>query len=201
MLKIIGIGVFLAVFQQWCGINVIFSYAQDIFNAAGYHVNGVLFDIVITGAVNLIFTLVAMGLVDRGGRRPLMLFGAGGLVITHTLLGFAYHEQMKGLPIVILVMAAIACYAMTLAPITWVLISEIFPNRIRGTAISIAVSALWIADFVLTQTFPALKAAVGTAGAFWLYAAICVSGFIFVLAAVPETSGKSLEQVESDMLK
>ncbi len=201
MLKIIGIGIFLAVFQQWCGINVIFSYAQDIFNAAGYHVNGVLFDIVITGAVNLIFTLVAMGLVDRIGRRPLMLFGAGGLVITHTLLGFAYHEQIKGLPIVILVMAAIACYAMTLAPITWVLISEIFPNRIRGTAISIAVSALWIADFVLTQTFPALKAAVGTAGAFWLYGTICVAGFIFVFAAVPETSGKSLEQVESDMLK
>ncbi len=201
LLKIIGIGVVLAIFQQWCGINVIFSYAQDIFNAAGYHVSGVLFDIVITGAVNLVFTLVAMGLVDRVGRRPLMLFGAAGLVVTHTLLGYAYHQHIKGLPIVILVMAAIACYAMTLAPITWVLISEIFPNRIRGTAISVAVSALWIADFVLTQTFPALNAAVGTSGAFWLYAAICLAGFIFVVAFVPETSGKSLEQVEREILK
>ncbi len=199
VLKIIGIGVLLAVFQQWCGINVIFSYAQNIFHSAGYHVNGVLFDIVITGAVNLIFTLVAMGLVDRLGRRPLMLIGAGGLVVTHTLLGFAYYKHIDGLPIVILVMAAIACYAMTLAPITWVLISEIFPNRIRGTALSIAVSALWIADFVLTQTFPALKAAIGTAGAFWLYAVICAAGFAFVLSAVPETKGKSLEELEKNM--
>ena len=200
VLKIIGIGVLLAVFQQWCGINVIFSYAQDIFHAAGYHVNGVLFDIVITGAVNLIFTIVAMGLVDRLGRRPLMLIGAGGLVVPHTLLGFAYYKHIEGLLIVILVMAAIACYAMTLAPITWVLISEIFPNRIRGTAISIAVSALWIADFVLTQTFPSLKASIGTAGAFWLYAIICAAGFVFVLTAVPETKGKSLEELENNML-
>ena len=200
VLKIIGIGVLLAVFQQWCGINVIFSYAQDIFHSAGYHVNGVLFDIVITGAVNLVFTLVAMGLVDRLGRRPLMLIGAGGLVVTHTLLGYAFYRHIDGLPIVILVMAAIACYAMTLAPITWVLISEIFPNRIRGTALSIAVSTLWIADFVLTQTFPSLKAVVGTAGAFWLYAVICALGFVFVLAAVPETKGKSLEELEKNML-
>ena len=128
-----------------------------------------------------------------------MLIGAGGLVVTHTLLGFAYYKHIDGLPIVILVMAAIACYAMTLAPITWVLISEIFPNRIRGTAISIAVSALWIADFVLTQTFPSLKAAVGTAGAFWLYAIICAAGFGFVMAAVPETKGKSLEELENNM--
>lgn len=201
VLKIVGIGVLLAIFQQWCGINVIFSYAEDIFNAAGYHVSGVLFDIVITGAVNLVFTIVAMGLVDRLGRRPLMLFGAGGLVVTHTLLGFAYHDHIKGLPVVILVMAAIACYALTLAPITWVLISEIFPNRIRGTAISIAVSSLWIADFVLTQTFPALKAAVGTSGAFWLYAMICAAGFIFVFLAVPETKGVSLEELEKNVLR
>jgi sugar porter (SP) family MFS transporter len=199
-LKIIGVGVVLAVLQQWCGINVIFSYAQDIFHAAGYHVNGVLFDIVITGAVNLIFTIVAMGLVDRIGRRLLMLIGAGGLVVTHTLLALAYHEHVKGLEVVILVMAAIACYAMTLAPITWVLISEIFPNRIRGTAVSIAVSALWIADFILTFTFPALQAAIGASGAFWLYAAICAAGFVFILAAVPETRGKSLEQVEKELL-
>jgi MFS family permease len=154
----------------------------------------------IIGAVNLIFTLVAMGLVDRIGRRLLMLGGAGGLIVTHTLLGFAYYTQIQGLPVVIFVMAAIACYAMTLAPVTWVLISEIFPNRIRGTAISIAVSTLWVADFLLTQTFPMLKAAVGNAGAFWLYALICIAGFIFILIAIPETKGKSLEQVEKALL-
>lgn len=201
VLKIVTIGVVLAVFQQWCGINVIFSYAPDIFHAAGYQVNGMLFNIVIIGAVNLVFTLLAMALVDRLGRRPLMLIGAGGLIVTHLLLGFAYHDHAQGLPVVVLVMAAIACYAMTLAPVTWVLISEIFPNRVRGMAVSVAVSALWIADFILTQTFPALKAAAGVAGAFWLYATICAAGLIFIFLAVPETKGTSLEELESRLAK
>ncbi len=201
VLKIVGIGLVLAVFQQWCGINVIFSYAPDIFHAAGYHVNSLLFEIVIIGAVNLLFTLAAMVLVDRLGRRPLMLIGAAGLILTHSLLALAYHGHVQGLPVVILVMAAIACYAMTLAPVTWVLISEIFPNRIRGTALSIAVSALWIADFILTQTFPALKSAIGVGGAFWLYAIVCTGGFLFILRTVPETRGKSLEELEQILVK
>ncbi len=192
------IGIFLAVLQQWCGINIIFSYAQDIFQAAGYHITGVLFEIMVTGLVNLVFTFVAIGLVDKLGRRFLMLLGAGGLVVTHLLLGWAFLEHLKGSPVVVLVMAAIGCYAMTLAPVTWVLISEIFPNRIRGTAVSLAVSALWIADFILTQTFPLLKSAVGNVGAFWLYAAICAAGLLFILKFVPETRNRSLEQVERD---
>ncbi len=195
------IGIFLAVFQQWCGINIIFSYAQDIFQAAGYHITGVLFEIMVTGLVNLVFTLVAIGLVDKIGRRLLMLLGAGGLLVTHSLLGWAFLAHLKGWPVVILVMAAIGCYAMTLAPVTWVLISEIFPNRIRGTAVSLAVSALWIADFILTQTFPLLKGAVGNVGAFWLYAAICAAGFLFILKFIPETRNRSLEQLEMDFAK
>jgi sugar porter (SP) family MFS transporter len=197
LLWIIAVGIGLAVLQQWCGINVIFSYAQNVFNAAGYHVNGVLFEIVIMGAVNLIFTLAAMVFVDRLGRRKLMIIGVAGLTCIHLTLGWMFYSHMHGWIVVVFVMAAIACYAMTLAPITWVLISEIFPNQIRATAVSVAVSALWIADFLLTQSFPPLKARIGVAGAFWLYAGICFAGLIFILATVPETKGKSLEELEA----
>ena len=197
LIPILAMGVGLAVLQQWCGINVIFSYAQNVFSAAGYHVNGVLFNIVIMGAVNLVFTLAAMMFVDRLGRRTLMLIGVAGLTIIHFTLGWMFHMHLHGPWVVVTIMAAIACYAMTLAPVTWVLISEIFPNQIRATAVSVAVSALWIADFILTQTFPLLKAQIGAAGAFWLYAGICLVGFLFVFKAVPETKGKSLEELEA----
>ncbi|SPF37095.1 Arabinose-proton symporter (fragment) [Candidatus Sulfopaludibacter sp. SbA4] len=106
---------------------------------------------------------------------------------------------MKGPLVLVLTLSAIGCYAMSLAPITWVLISEIFPNRVRGMAVSIAVSALWIACFLLTFTFPILNSALGPAGAFWLYAAICIVGFGFVLLRVPETRSKSLEQIEREL--
>jgi MFS family permease len=107
---------------------------------------------------------------------------------------------VTGLPMLLLVLAAIACYSMSLAPVTWVVISEIFPNRIRGAAMSVAVSALWIACFILTYTFPILNAKLGSAGTFWLYAAICVLGFIFIFFKLPETKNKSLEQIERDLV-
>ncbi|SPE29777.1 conserved membrane hypothetical protein [Candidatus Sulfopaludibacter sp. SbA6] len=201
LLRILGIGVFLAVLQQWSGINVIFNYAEEIYRGAGYNVNGVLFNIVTTGAINLVCTLIALGFVDRFGRRALMLMGCAAIAVSHTLLGLAYHFGMKGLPVLVLTLCAIGCYAMSLAPITWVLISEIFPNRVRGLAVSISVSALWIACFLLTFTFPLLNSALGPAGAFWLYAGICSVGFLFVLLRVPETKGKSLEQIERELLK
>ena len=197
--RILGIGIALAVLQQWSGINVIFNYAEEIYRGAGYGVSGVLFNIVITGAINLAFTLAALGFVDRLGRRALMLAGCAGIALSHGLLGLAYRFGLKGLPVLVLTLCAIGCYAMSLAPVTWVLISEIFPNRVRGGAISIAVSALWIACFVLTFTFPALNAALGPSGAFWLYAAICVAGYLFVQARVPETKGRTLEQIEEDL--
>ena len=198
--KIVGIGVVLAVLQQWSGINVIFNYAEEIYRGAGYGVSGVLFNIVITGTINLLFTFVALGFVDRFGRRVLMLAGAGGIAVSHTLLGLAYHLGLKGLPVLLLTLATIGCYAMSLAPITWVLISEIFPNRIRGLAVSISVSALWVACFLLTFTFPLLNAAFGPSGTFWLYAAICIAGFLFIRAFVPETKGKTLERIERDLI-
>ncbi|MBC8094289.1 MAG: sugar porter family MFS transporter [Akkermansiaceae bacterium] len=197
--RVLLLGVTLAVFQQWCGINVIFNYAEDIFRAAGYDISTVLKNIAWTGSVNLAFTFVALGMVDRQGRRPLMLFGSAGLALAYLVLGLCYHNSVTGLPVLLLVLAAIACYSMSLAPVTWVVISEIFPNRIRGAAMAVAVASLWIACFVLTYTFPLLNAKLGPAGTFWLYGAICVLGFIFIKFKLPETKGKTLETIEHEL--
>ena len=198
--RIVMLGVFLAVLQQWCGINVIFNYAQEVFAAAGYGVSGIMFNIVITGIVNLLFTFVAIYTVDRFGRRILMLIGAGGLAGIYAILGAGYYLQSTGIHMLVLVISAIACYAMSLAPITWVVISEIFPNRIRGAAMSVAVSSLWVGCTVLTLTFPYLKAGLGAHGAFWLYGVICVIGFVVILKKLPETKGKSLEDIERELV-
>ncbi|MEX0320824.1 MAG: sugar porter family MFS transporter [Puniceicoccaceae bacterium] len=200
LLKILGLGIFIAMFQQWCGINVIFNYAQEIFQAAGYDVSGMMFNIVITGIVNLVFTFVAIKTVDRWGRRPLMLLGSGGLMGTFAILGSCYFFELKGPIVLLVVLVAIACYAMTLAPITWVLLSELFPNRIRGTAMSICVSALWIACFALTVTFKPINVALGAAGTFWLYGSICLVGFAVLYLRIPETKGKSLEDIERELV-
>jgi sugar porter (SP) family MFS transporter len=193
---VLVIGVILAVFQQWCGINVIFSYAEEIFIAAGFSVTDMLFNVVITGTVNLVFTLLAMRLVDNWGRRKLMLLGASGLAVIYVFLGASYFFEWKGLVVLVLVMTAIAAYAMTLAPITWVVLSEIFPNRIRGAAMAVATTALWIACFILTYTFPILNNLLDASGTFWLYAFICLAGFLFILKKLPETKGKTLEEIE-----
>jgi SP family sugar porter-like MFS transporter len=194
--RVVGLGVAIAVFQQWSGINVIFNYAQEVFAAAGYGVSDILFNIVITGSVNLLFTFVGMATVDRLGRRALMLLGAGGLAGVYTLMGAMYFLTVQGLPLLVLVVAAIACYAMSLAPVTWVILSEIFPNQIRGTALSVATFALWSACFLLTYTFPLLHSSLQASGTFWLYGAICVAGFWFIARRLPETKGKSLEEIE-----
>ncbi len=198
--KIVALGVFLAVFQQWCGINVIFNYAQEVFQAAGYEVGSLMFNIVVTGVVNLVFTFVAIYTVDRLGRRPLMLIGAAGLAGIYAVLGAAYFLQSTGIHMLILVVSAIACYSMSLAPITWVVISEIFPNRIRGAAMSVAVLSLWLGCTALTLTFPILEKAVGTHGVFWLYGGICVVGFAVIYLRLPETKGKSLEEIERELV-
>jgi MFS transporter, SP family, arabinose:H+ symporter len=199
--KLLILGIVLAVFQQWCGINVIFNYAQEIFTNAGYGVSDILFNIVITGCVNLIFTFVGMFTVDRLGRKALMLLGAGGLAGIYAVLGTMYFFHIQGLPLLIMVVTAIACYAMSLAPVTWVVLSEIFPNRMRGTAMSIATFSLWAACFILTYTFPLLNQLLNASGTFWLYGCICLLGFLFIFKRLPETKGKSLEQIEQDFSK
>ncbi len=200
LLRILIIGIALAVLQQWCGINVIFNYAEDIFSAAGFGVSDILFNIVITGTVNLLFTFVALYTVDRWGRRPLMLIGTGGLTVIYIFIGLSYILQSSGVHVLLLVVLAIGTYAMSLAPVVWVVISEIFPNRIRGAAMAVSVSALWIACFVLTYTFPYLNRGLGAAGTFWVYAGICVLGFVFIKTRLPETKGKSLEEIEKELV-
>lgn len=201
MPKILLIGVVIAAFQQWCGINVIFNYAQEIFAVAGYDVSDILFNILITGVVNVIFTFVGMYTVDKLGRRTLLLFGAIGLACIYAILGTCYYFQVTGIAVLALVVAAIACYAMSLAPITWVVISEIFPTRIRGMAMAVSTFSLWTACFILTYTFPLLNAGLGAYGTFWLYGIICILGFIFIKAKLPETKGKSLEEIEKELTK
>jgi SP family sugar porter-like MFS transporter len=200
MIRLLALGIFLAVFQQWCGINVVFNYAQEIFAAAGYQVSDILFNIVVTGAVNLAFTFVAIRTVDHLGRRPLMPAGAGGLAVTYLLLGASYHFKLGGFPVLALVVTAVACYSFSLAPITWVILSEIFPNRIRGAAMAVSVFSLWAACFVLTYTFPFLNRGLGAAGTFWLYCAICVTGFVVIRLKLPETKNKTLEQIERELV-
>ena len=197
--KILVLGIVIAVFQQWCGINVIFNYAQEIFSNAGYSVSDILFNIVITGSVNLIFTFIGMFTVDRLGRKALMLVGSGGLAGIFAVIGAMYFFHIQGLPLLIMVVVAIACYAMSLAPVTWVVLSEIFPNRIRGVAMSIATFALWAACFVLTYTFPLLNKMLNASGTFWLYGIICILGFWFIFKKLPETKGKSLEEIEKEL--
>jgi SP family arabinose:H+ symporter-like MFS transporter len=199
--KMLFLGIVIAVFQQWCGINVIFNYAQEIFATAGYSVSDILFNIVITGSVNLIFTFVGMFTVDKFGRKALMLLGSGGLAGIFAIIGGMYFFHLQGLPLLIMVIAAIACYAMSLAPVTWVILSEIFPNRIRGTVMSVATFSLWAACFVLTYTFPLLNQFLKASGTFWLYGFICLLGFWFILKKLPETKGKSLEEIEHEMAK
>lgn len=199
MPKILLIGMVIAAFQQWCGINVIFNYAEEIFSAAGYGVSDILFNIIITGITNLIFTIIGMYTVDKLGRRTLLIFGSVGLASIYTLLGACYYYQFSGIAVLVLVMLAIGCYAMTLAPITWVVISEIFPTKIRGAAMAISTFSLWTACFILTYTFPLLNASLGAYGTFWLYGAICVLGFWFIKNNLTETKGKSLEQIEQEL--
>ena len=194
--RVLLIGVTLAVLQQWCGINVIFNYAQEIFTAAGYALSSIFFNIVITGVVMCLFTFVAIATVERLGRRRLMLLGCAGLAILYAILGTFYFYHQRGTSLLVLVVLAIACYAMTLAPITWVILSEIFPNDVRGACMAACTTALWAACFVLTYTFPLLNNSLGTARTFWIYSTICAMGFLFVLRFLPETKQKTLEEIE-----
>ncbi len=154
---ILVIGVVLAAFQQWCGINVIFNYAQEIFASAGFDINDTLKSIVATGLINLAFTILAIPFVDKIGRRKLMILGSLGLTIIYGFMSAAYAYGILGLPVLFLVLVSISIYALTLAPVTWVLLSEIFPNKVRGTAMSVSTLALWVACFALTYTFPLLN--------------------------------------------
>jgi SP family xylose:H+ symportor-like MFS transporter len=194
------IGITLAVFQQLCGINVVFNYTSTIFEAVGANLDRQLFETVAIGIVNLLFTIIAMWQVDKLGRRPLMLIGSLGLSILYIILAFLLQSNAQANLVSVFVLLAIATYATSLAPVTWVLISEIFPNSIRGKASSVAIVALWSAYFVLVFTFPILAKWLGAFGPFYLYAVICLAGFFFVKSKVKETKGQTLEELETTLI-
>jgi SP family sugar porter-like MFS transporter len=197
--KVLLLGLVIAVFQQWCGTNVIFNYAQEIFVGAGFDVDGMFINIVITGIANVIFTFVALYTIEKWGRRTLILIGAGGLGLIYLTLGTCYFMEVKGLLMVCLVVAAISVYAMTLGPVTWTLLAEIFPHRVRGIAMATCTFALWVGCCTLTFSFPSMNAALGSSGTFWIYSAICACAFVFLWNRCPETKGKSLEQLEQEL--
>lgn len=194
VLPAVLIGMGLAIFQQLCGINVVFNYTATLFESIGASKDDQLLQTVFIGGVNLVFTLLAMVLVDKIGRKPLMLFGAGGLAFLYLFI--SYLLGTKSALVSPFLLAAIGVYALTLAPVTWVLISEIFPNKVRGTATSIAVLTLWLAYFILTFTFPVLYNRLQEK-TFYVYAVICVIGFIFILKKIKETKGRTLEELET----
>ena len=198
--RILLLGLVIAVFQQWCGTNVIFNYAQEIFVGAGFDVDGMFINIVITGIANVVFTIVALYTIEKWGRRTLILLGAGGLGLIYLILGTCYFFEVKGFVMVALVVAAISTYAMTLAPVTWTLLAEIFPNRVRGIAMATCTFALWVGCCTLTFSFPSMNAALGSSSSFWVYSAICCCAFVFLWKRCPETKGKSLLQLEKELV-
>ncbi len=199
--RVLLLGLVIAVFQQWCGTNVIFNYAQEIFVGAGFDVDGMFINIVITGIANVLFTFVALYTIEKWGRRTLMLIGAGGLGLIYLTLGTCYFFEVKGVVMVVLVVAAISVYAMTLGPVTWTLLAEIFPNRIRGIAMATCTFALWVGCCTLTFSFPSMNAALGSSGSFWIYSGICICAFVFLFGRCPETKSKSLEELEKELIK
>ena len=199
LFRILMLGFFLAILQQWCGMNVVFYYAADIFLAAGYDMKQMMLQIVVIGSVMVISVIFTILLVDRYGRKTLMLLGTGCLAAIYIVEGFFFQAGVQGIPIVVLTLASVAVYSFTLAPVVWVILSEIFPNRIRGAAMSLAAVTLWIGNFSLTFTFPSIKEALGWSLNFWLYAAICMVGFLVIHLKLPETKGRSLEEIEKQL--
>ena len=193
----LAVGIVLAILQQITGINAILYYAPEIFRKTGLGTNAALMQTVFVGAVNVTFTFVAIGLIDKIGRKALLLIGAGGMTIFLFLIGGAFYLQKFDGPWVLLfILLYIASFAASLGPVVWVVISEIFPTKIRGRAMSIATVFLWTACYLVSQTFPMLLEKFGSAVTFWIYMTMSVVNFLFVLKIVPETKGKTLEQIE-----
>ena len=204
---IIVIGILLSVFQQFVGINVVLYYAPEIFKKMGDNTNAALLQTIIVGAINLTFTVVAILSVDRFGRKPLQIIGATGMAVSMISLGFTFYLQSKGLGTLIFMLLYVASFALSWGPVTWVLLSEIFPNRIRGSAMAIAVAAQWLANYLVSWTFPIMNDSAWLTKhfhngfAFWIYGIMGVLAALFMWKIVPETKGKTLEEIEKMWIK
>ncbi len=199
MLKLIGLGVFLAFLQQWSGINVVIYYASDIFQAAGFNLQEMMVQIVAIGLVMLLSVLITIFTVEKLGRRKLLLFATSLMAAVYGLIGGGFYTGHTGIFLVVMVLLNVMLYSLSLAPLFWVVLSEIYPNRIRGAAMSIGATAHWFANFLLTFSFPAIKETVGWASNFWLYGIICLLGFMVLFFFLPETKGKTLEDIEREI--
>jgi sugar porter (SP) family MFS transporter len=201
MAKITAIGIVLAMLQQLVGINAIIYYAPNIFASAGAGLESALAQTVAIGAVNLTFTFVAINLVDRLGRRPLLLAGSVGMTVSLTFLVFSFlSETPGGYGVLFSILGYIASFAATHAAVMWVVVSEIFPNKYRGSAMSVSLFLHWSSTYLVTQTFPWMLANKGGAFSFGIFAVISALSFVFVWYFVPETKGKSLEQIEKELV-
>lgn len=199
---ILFLGIFLAVFQQWSGINVIFFYAPDIFAKANLGVDTALFQTTLIGLMNVVFTIIAMQVIDKMGRKKLLLIGASGMAVCYAVIGFLFLTGRTGDWLLLtFIIATPAFFAFGLGPTVWVILSEIFPNKIRGAAMSVATFSLWVACYLLTLTFPVFVEAFSAAVTFWIYAIICIVGFTVIFKYLPETKGLTLEKLEKLLVK
>ena len=204
---VLVIGIVLAVLQQVTGINVFLYFGTGIYEKMGSGRNAALLQTVIVGSVNLTFTVIAIWTVDKLGRKPLMMIGSTGMGICLLAMGVAAYVQTTGLWMLLFILGYIACFALSVGPVTWVILSEIFPTRIRGRAMAIATVCLWIANYIISQTFPMMDGNAWLVETFhrgfpfWLYGAFCVVLLVFVWRLVPETKGKTLEEIERHWMR
>lgn len=185
--------------SQFCGINAIMYYSTKIFVTAGGSSANAFNSSVWIGLINLLFTFVAIAFVDRTGRRPLLLIGTAVQTISLGLVGWMFHTNTSGLPLLLCVIGFIGAFSMAMGPIGWLFCSEVFPNKIRGRAMSIAAFTVWVSCYIVAQTFPMMNdnPAIGPALTFWIYGGVSLFSFFFVLALIPETMGRTLEQIET----
>ncbi|HAA19623.1 MAG TPA: D-xylose transporter XylE [Cytophagales bacterium] len=200
---VIIIGVLLSLFQQFVGINVVLYYAPEIFKSTGMGTEAALFQTILVGAINMIFTIIAIVSVDKYGRKPLMLIGALVMGVSMLVLGGTFAANQMGVASLIFMMIYTAAFALSWGPVTWVLLSEIFPNRIRGKAMALAVAVQWACNFIVSQTFPMMNNSTwlndqfNHGFAYWIYGLCSLLAAWFVWKIVPETKGKTLEEMEN----
>jgi SP family arabinose:H+ symporter-like MFS transporter len=191
------VGVFLAIFSQITGINAIMYYAPEIFKSVGFGTESALLQTVIIGSFNIIFTFVALWLIDKAGRRPLLLYGVSGMAICLAAIGLVFYTGSTSGPwVLVFILGYVACFAASLGPIPWVIISEIFPTKTRGQAMSLAVLTIWVSVYFVTQFFPVFLESIGGAFTFWIFMVNAVILVVFVYFRIPETKGKTLEEIE-----